>query len=94
MNFTREDLAKLGAPLVLALALLAAGAAIAWSASDARAKALTRVAAALAGSGYQLVRTQLPFDVTSEGTLTGDIGAAADTAEAPRFTIVVARRLL
>jgi hypothetical protein len=46
VNFTREDLAKLGAPLVLALALLAAGAAIAWSASDARAKALTRVAAA------------------------------------------------
>jgi hypothetical protein len=46
VNFTREDLAKLGAPLVLALALLAAGAAIAWSAGDARAKALTRVAAA------------------------------------------------
>lgn len=52
-----------------------------------------RFAAALAGSGYQLVRTQLPFDITSEGTLTGDIGAAADTGEAPRFTIVVARRL-
>jgi len=49
-------------------------------------------AGALAGSGYDLVRTQLPFDVTSEGTLTGDIGGA-DSGEAPRFTIGVARRL-
>lgn len=52
-----------------------------------------RFAAALAGSGYQLLRTQLPFDVTSEGTLSGDIGTGPDTGEAPRFTIVVARRL-
>ena len=50
-------------------------------------------AAALAGSGYQLLRTQRPFDVTSEGTLSGDIGTGPDTGEAPRFTIVVARRL-
>lgn len=49
-------------------------------------------AAALGGSGYQLVRTQLPFDVASQGTLTGDIGRG-DAGEAPRFTIVVARRL-
>jgi hypothetical protein len=49
-------------------------------------------ASALASSGYQLVRTQLPFDVTSEGTLTGDIGGR-DSNEAPRFTIVLARRL-
>jgi hypothetical protein len=49
-------------------------------------------ASALASSGYQLVRTQLPFDVTSEGTLTGDIGGR-DSAEAPRFTIILARRL-
>ncbi len=42
--------------------------------------------------GYRLVRTQLPFDVTPEGTLTGDIGAA-ESDEAPRFTIVVAKRL-
>jgi hypothetical protein len=49
-------------------------------------------AAALAASGYQLVERKLPFDVTSEGTLTGDIGAT-DTGEAPRFTIVLARRL-
>jgi len=50
-------------------------------------------ASALASEGYALVRTQLPFDVTSEGTLTGDIGAATDTGEAPRFTITLARRL-
>jgi hypothetical protein len=52
-----------------------------------------RFAAALAGSGYQLLRTQLPFDVTSEGTLSGDIGTGPDTGEAPRFTITIARRL-
>lgn len=51
-----------------------------------------RFAAALAGSGYELVRTQLPFDVTSEGTLTGDIGGS-DSNEAPRFTVLLARRL-
>jgi hypothetical protein len=50
-------------------------------------------ASALGASGYQLVRTQLPFDVTSEGTLTGDIGGTTDTGEAPRFTITVMRRL-
>ncbi len=54
-----------------------------------------RFAGALATSGYEIVRTQLPFDVTSEGTLTGDIGGSSETAngEAPRFTITVARRL-
>jgi hypothetical protein len=51
-----------------------------------------RFAAALASSGYELARTQLPFDVTSEGTLTGDIGGT-DSGEAPRFTIVLSRRL-
>ncbi|HUQ24057.1 MAG TPA: hypothetical protein VM140_00205 [Burkholderiales bacterium] len=49
-------------------------------------------ATALASSGYQLVERKLPFDITSEGTLTGDIGAT-DTGEAPRFTIVFARAL-
>jgi hypothetical protein len=49
-------------------------------------------AAALATSGYQIVERKLPFDITSEGTLTGDIGAT-DTGEAPRFTIVLARPL-
>jgi hypothetical protein len=48
-------------------------------------------AGALEGSGYVLVRTQLPFDITSEGTLTGDIGGS-DSGEAPRFTIVLAQR--
>jgi hypothetical protein len=49
-------------------------------------------AGALAGNGYELARTQLPFDVTSEGTLTGDIGGR-DSNEAPRFTITLSRRL-
>lgn len=52
-----------------------------------------RFASALADSGYELVRTQLPFDITSEGTLTGDIRGAADSREAPRFTVTVLRRL-
>ena len=51
-----------------------------------------RLAAAFASAGYELVRTQLPFDVTSQGTLSGDIGSA-ETTDAPRFTIVLARRL-
>ena len=49
-------------------------------------------AGALASNGYQLARTQLPFDVTPEGVLSGDIGAS-DSNEAPRFTVVLARRL-
>jgi hypothetical protein len=49
-------------------------------------------AAALASGGFELARTQLPFDVTSEGTLTGDIGGA-DTNEAPKFTVVLRRQL-
>jgi hypothetical protein len=51
-----------------------------------------RFAAALATSGYEVVRTQLPFDINSDGILTGDIGGA-EPGEAPRFTITVARRL-
>jgi hypothetical protein len=46
-----------------------------------------------ADPAYQVQRTQLPFDVTSEGTLSGDIGTATDTGEAPRFTIVLARSI-
>jgi hypothetical protein len=42
---------------------------------------------------YRVLRTQLPFDVTPEGTLSGDMGTASDTGEAPRFTIVLARDL-
>ena len=51
-----------------------------------------RFAEALATNGYALERTQLPFDITSEGTLTGDIGAA-ESNESPRFTITLVRRL-
>jgi hypothetical protein len=51
-----------------------------------------RFAEALASGGYELERTQLPFDITSEGTLTGDIGAV-ESSEAPRFTITLTRRL-
>jgi hypothetical protein len=51
-----------------------------------------RFAEMLGSSGYQVTRTQLPFDITSEGTMTGDVGAG-DSSEAPRFTIVVTRRL-
>jgi len=55
-----------------------------------------RFAGALGGgsSGYQLIATKLPFDVTSEGILTGDIGASStDTGDAAHFTITLARRL-
>ena len=51
-----------------------------------------RFAGALVGSGYQLAGTRLPFDITSEGTLTGDIGGT-DSGEAPRFTITLSRKL-
>jgi hypothetical protein len=50
-------------------------------------------AGALGTGGYQLVRTELPFDITSEGTLTGDIGGRSDSREAPRFTVVLVRPL-
>jgi hypothetical protein len=50
-------------------------------------------AAALTGEGYELVRTQLPFDVTSEGVLSGDIGSSTESGEAPRFTVVLGRRM-
>ena len=41
---------------------------------------------------WRILRTQLPFDVTSEGTLSGDIGSI-ETAEAPRFSVLVGRVL-
>ncbi len=44
-----------------------------------------------AEGGYQIVGTRLPFDITSQGTLTGDIGGT-DSGEAPRFTITLSRR--
>ncbi|MGQ0652885.1 MAG: hypothetical protein ACT4P4_11570 [Betaproteobacteria bacterium] len=52
-----------------------------------------RFTAALTGSTFELLSRQLPFDVTSEGTLTGDLGAAGASGEAPRFTVVLFRRL-
>jgi hypothetical protein len=51
------------------------------------------VAALTAGGAYRTVRTQLPFDVTPDATLSGDIRESADKGEAPRFTIVIARRI-
>jgi hypothetical protein len=41
---------------------------------------------------WRIVRTQLPFDVTSDSTLSGDIGSG-ESSEAPRFTITIARPL-
>ena len=41
---------------------------------------------------WRILRTQLPFDVTSEGTLSGDIGSAEGT-EAPKFSITAGRVL-
>jgi len=45
-----------------------------------------------ADPAWRILRTQLPFDVTSEGTLSGDIGTA-ESREAPRFSIAVGRPL-
>ncbi len=40
---------------------------------------------------YEVVRTQLPFDTTSAGTLSGDMGSSEGN-ETPRFTVTLARR--
>jgi hypothetical protein len=45
-----------------------------------------------ADPGWRVLGRTLPFDVTSEGTLSGEIGTG-DGAEAPRFTILVGRPL-
>jgi len=63
--------------------------------SDYRAitEEVQRFAEALgADANYRVERMQLPFDVTSEGTLSGDIGSATG-GEAPRFSIYLARSL-
>lgn len=39
---------------------------------------------------WRILRTQLPFDVTSQGTLSGDIGSL-EGSEAPKFTVVVGK---
>ncbi len=63
--------------------------------SDYRAitEKVERFAVALGqASEYRVVRTRLPFDVASEGTLSGDI-STRETGEAPRFTVLLAKRL-
>jgi hypothetical protein len=42
--------------------------------------------------GMEVIGTQLPFDLTAEKSVSGDIGAER-VAEVPRFTVVVAKRL-
>ena len=49
-------------------------------------------AALRADPRWRILRTQLPFDVTSEGTLSGDIGSG-EGAEAPKFTILMGSSL-
>jgi hypothetical protein len=41
---------------------------------------------------WRILRTVLPFDVTSEGTLSGDIGST-EGAEAPKFSVTVGKAL-
>jgi hypothetical protein len=40
---------------------------------------------------YEVVRTQLPFDTTSAGTLSGDIGSS-EGGDTPRFTVTLVRK--
>jgi hypothetical protein len=89
-----EPTLKPGAQAELALQLELSGRVNATQRNDYRGitAQVQSFAEALASSGYELARTQLPFDITSEGTLTGDIGSG-DSGEAPRFTIILARRL-
>jgi hypothetical protein len=49
------------------------------------------VEALLESSEYRKLKVQLPFDVTSEGTLSGDDNER-ESVEAPRFTVTIARR--
>jgi hypothetical protein len=44
------------------------------------------------GPQFRLLRLQLPSDISSEGTLTGEVGAVQN-AESPRFTAVLSRRM-
>ena len=45
-----------------------------------------------ADPAWRILRTQLPFDVTPDSTLSGDIGSGEST-EAPKFSITVGRAL-
>jgi hypothetical protein len=42
--------------------------------------------------GIEVISRRLPFDLTSEKSLSGDIGAQR-ASEVPRFTVVVSRRV-
>lgn len=42
--------------------------------------------------GIEVISTKLPFDLTAEKSISGDIGAAR-SVEVPRFSVVVSRRL-
>lgn len=89
--------AKAGAPGAAQLAqiLEVSGRVNATRRSDYRAITgqVQRFAEALrADPAWRLLRTQLPFDVTSEGTLSGDIGTG-ESSEAPRFSVTVGRQL-
>jgi len=84
------------AQAALAQALEISGRVEATQRSDYRAitQQVQRFAQALAAAeGWRIVSTKLPFDVTPEATLSGDIGADAGRGEAPRFTIVIARSI-
>ena len=41
--------------------------------------------------GTELIRTQLPFDITAEKSLSGDIGAAR-REEVPQFSVAITKR--
>jgi hypothetical protein len=100
----REPLRRLPAPGAVAkpatatdasLFLDISGRVTAAQRSDYRAitAQVQRFANALAADpAYQVVQTQLPFDITPEGTLSGDIGDNQG-GDVPRFGITLARRL-
>jgi len=44
-----------------------------------------------AAEGWRVLSLRLPFDLTPEGTLSGDIGERADRGEPPRFVVVLAK---
>jgi len=50
------------------------------------------VAALRAQPGMEVVSTRLPFDITAEKSVSGDVGVQR-SAEVPRFSVIVSRRL-
>ncbi|MGH8675300.1 MAG: hypothetical protein ACREVG_13425, partial [Burkholderiales bacterium] len=56
------------------------------------AEEVQRFAALLgADPAWRVVAMRLPFDLSSDGVLSGGAGAVADSSDAPRFTIWIAR---